>query len=101
MEQYEQEQEFAYVTQAKVERISKKALSTVAVLGTHTPTIGGCGDDHAIGDLIGEVQIPVVVSATRRPASDSMATSLTYSRSGAREMSRNAGHYAVAKRQAI
>lgn len=33
MEQYEQEQEFAYVTQAKVERISKKALSTVAVLG--------------------------------------------------------------------
>jgi hypothetical protein len=37
--------------------------------GGHTkPTIGGRGDDHAICDLINEVQIPVAVSAIRNPA---------------------------------
>jgi hypothetical protein len=37
--------------------------------GGHTkPTIGGRGDDHAICNLINEVQIPVAVSAIRNPA---------------------------------
>jgi hypothetical protein len=49
--------------------------------GGHTkPTVAGRDDDHAICDLINEVQMPVAVSAIRNSASRSQAALFAYSR---------------------
>ena len=54
------------ITKAIVERSAMKL--SISGGGQTKPTIGGRADDHAVCDLINEVQIPVAVSVIRNPA---------------------------------